>query len=194
VRAVRQADREGQDQGPPLRHPLHQGQAGGGAGRLRARRALLLYGTAAGAYALDRLTKVLAERFLQGHDPIELIPAVLQLRFTTNPGGAFGLFGEVPWLFVVISVLVIGVVVVASRGHLSASSAVGLGLVLGGALGNLTDRVVRGAGLSGEVVDFLDLHVWPVFNLADSALVVGAAVLLISGIRRDRAARRAAEP
>jgi signal peptidase II len=194
VRAVRQADREGQDQGPPLRHPLHQGQAGGGAGRLRVRRALLLYGTAAGAYALDRLTKVLAERFLQGRDPIELIPAVLQLRFTTNPGGAFGLFGEVPWLFVVISVLVIGVVVVASRGHLSASSAVGLGLVLGGALGNLTDRVVRGAGLSGEVVDFLDLHVWPVFNLADSALVVGAAVLLISRIRRDRAARRAAEP
>jgi len=191
---VRQADREGQDQGPPLRHPLHQGQAGGGAGRLRVRRALLLYGTAAGAYALDRLTKVLAERFLQGRDPIELIPAVLQLRFTTNPGGAFGLFGEVPWLFVVISVLVIGVVVVASRGHLSASSAVGLGLVLGGALGNLTDRVVRGAGLSGEVVDFLDLHVWPVFNLADSALVVGAAVLLISRIRRDRAARRAAEP
>jgi signal peptidase II len=191
---MRQADREGQDQGSPLRHPLHQGQAGGGAGRLRAQRALLLYGTAAGAYALDRLTKVLAERFLQGRDPIELIPAVLQLRFTTNPGGAFGLFGQVPWLFVVISVLVIVVVVAASRGRLSASSAVGLGLVLGGALGNLTDRVVRGAGLSGEVVDFLDLHVWPVFNLADSALVVGAAVLLISGIRRDRAARRAAEP
>lgn len=89
-----------------------------------------------------------------------------------------------------ISIVVVLVVVVASRSLPSTVSAVGLGLVLGGALGNLTDRVVRGAGLSGEVVDFIDFHVWPVFNVADSALVVGAAVLLISGIRRDRAARR----
>ncbi len=89
-----------------------------------------------------------------------------------------------------ISIVVVLVVVVASRSLPSTASAVGLGLVLGGALGNLTDRVVRGAALSGEVVDFIDFHVWPVFNVADSALVVGAAVLLISGIRRDRAARR----
>ena len=89
-----------------------------------------------------------------------------------------------------ISIVVVLVVVVASRSLPSTVSAVGLGLVLGGALGNLTDRVVRGAGLSGEVVDFIDFHVWPVFNVADSALVVGAAVLLVSGIRRDRAARR----
>jgi len=91
---------------------------------------------------------------------------------------------------VAISIVVVLVVVVASRSLPSTVSAVGLGLVLGGALGNLTDRVVRGAGLSGEVVDFVDFHVWPVFNVADSALVVGAAVLLVSGIRRDRAARR----
>jgi signal peptidase II len=123
-----------------------------------------------------------------------VIPAVLQLRFTTNPGGAFGLFGSLPVLFVVISVGVIVVVLLASRNLASAATAVGLGLVLGGALGNLTDRLIRGPGLSGEVVDFIDLHVWPVFNLADSALVVGAAVLLISGIRRDLAARRAGGP
>ena len=89
-----------------------------------------------------------------------------------------------------ISIVVVLVVVVVSRSLPSTASAVGLGLVLGGALGNLTDRVVRGAALSGDVVDFIDFHVWPVFNVADSALVVGAAVLLISGIRRDRAARR----
>ncbi len=115
---------------------------------------------------------------------------MLQLRFTTNPGGAFGLFGSVPALFVAISVLVVLVVLIASRNLPSTAAAVGLGLVFGGALGNLTDRVVRGPGFSGEVVDFIDFHVWPVFNLADSALVVGAGVLLVSGIRRDRAARR----
>ena len=115
---------------------------------------------------------------------------MVQLRFTTNPGGAFGLFGSVPGLFVVISVLVVGAVVFASRDLPSTGSAVGLGLVLAGALGNLTDRAIRGPGFSGEVVDFIDVHVWPVFNLADSALVVGAAVLLIAGIRRDRAVRR----
>jgi signal peptidase II len=115
---------------------------------------------------------------------------VLQLRFTTNPGGAFGLFGDLPALFVVISVVVVVVVLVASRDLPSTASAVGLGLVLAGALGNLTDRVIRGSGFSGEVVDFIDFHVWPVFNLADSALVVGAAILLIASVRRDRAARR----
>jgi signal peptidase II len=115
---------------------------------------------------------------------------VLQLRFTTNPGGAFGLFGSLPALFVAISVLVVVAVLFASRDLPSVASALGLGLVLAGGLGNLTDRAIRGPGFSGEVVDFIDFHVWPVFNLADTALVVGAAVLLISGIRRDRAARR----
>ncbi len=119
-----------------------------------------------------------------------MIPSVLQLRFTTNPGGAFGLFGSVPGLFVVISVLVVVAVVVASRDLPSTGSAVGLGLVLAGGLGNLTDRVIRGPGFSGEVVDFIDFHVWPVFNVADSALVLGAVVLVITSIRRDRAVRR----
>lgn len=132
----------------------------------------------------------MAEELLQGRPPVELIPSVVQLRFTTNPGGAFGLFGSLPVLFVAISVLVVVVVLIASRNLPTAASAVGLGLVLAGALGNLTDRAIRGPGFSGEVVDFIDFHVWPVFNLADSALVVGAAVLVISGVLRDRAARR----
>lgn len=129
---------------------------------------------------------MLAEAHLQGREPVELIPGVLQLRYTTNPGGAFGLFGELSWLFVAISVVVIAVIVLASRRLPSTVSAVGLGLVLGGAMGNLTDRLIRGAGLSGEVVDFIDLHVWPVFNVADTGIVVGAAILLLSGLRRDR--------
>jgi signal peptidase II len=112
---------------------------------------------------------------------------VLQLRFTTNPGGAFGLFGRATWLFVGASVVVVVIILVASRRPPSVAAAVALGLVLGGALGNLTDRLVRGPGLSGEVVDFIDFQVWPVFNIADSCIVIGAALLLLTGPRVSRA-------
>ena len=64
----------------------------------------------------------------------------------------------------------------------SAWNAVGLGLVLGGALGNLTDRLTRGTGVSGQVVDFIHLHLWPTFNVADSSIVVGAIVLATAGV------------
>ena len=118
-----------------------------------------------------------------------MIPGVLDLRFTTNPGGAFGLLGRVPWVFVAISAIVVVVIVLSSRRLPSAGNAIGLGLVLGGALGNLTDRAIRGPGFSGEVVDFVDLQVWPIFNLADSGIVVGAAILLLIAIRHDREER-----
>ena len=147
---------------------------------------MVLYGIAALVYAIDRVTKVLVEAYLRDRPPVELIPGVLELRFTTNPGGAFGIFGDLSWLFVLISVVVVGAIVFASRNLPSTISAVGLGLVLGGAIGNLTDRLLRGPGLGGEVVDFIDLQVWPVFNLADTGIVVGAALLLLSGLRRDR--------
>jgi signal peptidase II len=78
------------------------------------------------------------------------------------------------------------VIVFASRRLPATVVAVGLGLVLGGAIGNLIDRAIRGSGFSGEVVDFIDLQVWPVFNLADSAIVTGAALLLLTSLRRDR--------
>jgi signal peptidase II len=147
---------------------------------------LVLYGIAALVYAIDRGTKVLVEANLRDRPPVELIPGALELRFTTNPGGAFGIFGDLSWLFVLISVVVVGAIVFASRNLPSTMSAVGLGLVLGGAIGNLTDRLLRGSALGGEVVDFIDLQVWPVFNLADTGIVVGAAFLLLSGLRRDR--------
>ncbi len=133
----------------------------------------------------DRVTKVLAERTLQD-GPVELISGVLDLRYTTNPGGAFGLFGGIPWLFATISAAVILAIVIASRKLPATSSAIGLGLVLGGAVGNMIDRAIRGPAFSGEVVDFIDLQVWPIFNLADSAIMIGAGILMIAGLRRDR--------
>jgi signal peptidase II len=157
---------------------------------VRRRAALALFAIAAGSYAIDRVTKVWAERTLPG-DPIDLIPGVLTLRFTTNTGGAFSLFSNAPWFFVAVSVVISLLIVVTAFRHTDLMVAASLGLVLGGAVGNLTDRLVRGAGALGEVVDFIDLHVWPVFNLADSAIVVGAGSLAFASWRRDRAGRAA---
>lgn len=155
---------------------------------MRARRALLLYATAAGVYGLDQVTKTLAAEHLRGRPPIELISGILELRYVTNAGGAFGLFGGLTWLFVSASIIVILLIALASRDLPGRYPAVALGLVLGGAIGNLTDRALRGPRFSGRVVDFVDLQIWPVFNLADSAIVIGAALLLAAGLfgRRDR--------
>ncbi len=143
------------------------------------RRLLLLYATATVAYWLDRGTKVLAEQHLAGRPPIRLVGDIVHLRFTTNAGGAFGIFGGRPWLFFGATLLVSVVIVVTSPKAASTMSAIGLGLILGGALGNLTDRIIRGPGVSGRVVDFIDLRIWPVFNLADSAVVVGVLLMAL---------------
>jgi signal peptidase II len=150
----------------------------------RVRLAGLLYGAAALVFAADRLTKLLAERHLAGRPPIVLIPRVLDLSYTTNAGGAFGLLGGQPWLFFTATVAVCVVIVVASSRLSSALGSVGLGLVLGGAIGNLTDRALHGPGVSGRVTDFIHLHLWPVFNLADSAIVIGAVLLALAGARK----------
>jgi signal peptidase II len=154
---------------------------------------LALYGTAAVAYLLDRLTKMWAEGALAGRAPVEVIPGVLSFNYTTNSGGAFGLGRSAPWLFATATVAVSLVIVVMSFRMSRPLVAVSLGLILGGALGNLTDRVVNGPALSGHVTDFIDFHVWPVFNLADSAIVLGAVVLAIATGRRGEPAGESAE-
>lgn len=149
-----------------------------------ARLAWLLYGTAGAAYVLDRLTKIWAENTLASEPPIEVIPGVLRLTYTTNSGGAFGLGQSAPWLFAGATIVVSAIIVVSSTRLGRRSAAVALGLVLGGALGNLTDRAVNGAGLAGRVIDFIDLRVWPIFNVADMAIVAGALILAISSFQR----------
>lgn len=146
------------------------------------------YLTAAIVYLLDRATKVLAERSLADGEPIDLIEGVLRLRYTTNPGGAFGLFGGMPWLFLIAVGVASVAIVVAARTVDLRAAAVGLGMILGGAFGNVTDRAIRGEGLfDGTVVDFIDLHVWPVFNVADMGIVIGAALVVLASLGRDRA-------
>jgi len=138
----------------------------------------LLFSVAAAAFLADRVTKVWAESRLVDA-PLEVIDGILTLRFTTNSGGAFSIGGSAPWIFVTASVLVIGIIVATAFRHTSLLSAAAVGLILGGALGNLTDRAIRGDGFRGRVVDFIDVHVWPIFNLADTAIVIGAVLLAV---------------
>lgn len=153
--------------------------------RVARRGATVLLATAVAAYVADRLTKLWAERTLPGN-PVDVIPGALTLRYTTNSGGAFSLGESAPWVFAGATIVVSALILLTAFRHRSTPTAIALGLVLGGALGNLTDRIVRGPGLSGRVVDFVDLHVWPIFNVADGVIVVGAVVLAWSSLRSGR--------
>jgi signal peptidase II len=146
----------------------------------RSRRVLALYGTAALVLVLDQLTKHLVVTNLAGRPPVDLIGEVVQLRYTTNSGGAFSLLTGAPLFFGITAIVIVGGIIYASRRAQPLSLLVVLGLVLGGALGNLTDRLLRGEGLlRGEVVDFVKVGWWPVFNVADSCVVVGGILLAI---------------
>jgi signal peptidase II len=147
------------------------------------RGAAILFSTAGGVWILDRMTKLWVESALAGRPPVSVIPGVLDLRFTLNSGGAFSIGQSAPWLFAGATILVSALIVATAWRHTSPLTSVALGLILGGALGNLTDRIVRGPRLTGKVVDFIDLHVWPVFNVADSAVVIGAILLAFSSVR-----------
>jgi signal peptidase II len=144
------------------------------------RRALALYGTAAAVLALDQLLKHLVVSNLAGRPPVDVIGRFVQLRYTTNSGGAFSLLTGAPLFFGVMAIVIVGGIVYASRRTRPLGMLVVLGLILGGALGNLADRLFRGDGLlRGEVVDFVKVGIWPVFNLADSCVVVGGILLAL---------------
>ncbi len=141
---------------------------------------------AAAVLVVDQLTKVWAVAALED-GPISVLGPV-RFALIRNKAGAFGLGGAfVPLLAVGATVLV---VVLVTRGDLVSRPLVAVagGLVLGGAFGNLVDRMVRGPGLlRGAVVDFVDLRWWPVFNVADSAITCGCLLLLWTGWRTAEA-------
>lgn len=140
---------------------------------------------AASVIALDQLTKWWAAETLPG-SPITVIPDVLHLRYVTNSGAAFGFFsGGGPVLAVLALVVIVGILVVVVRKTHGWPESVVLGLVIGGAAGNLVDRLTRGDGLlDGAVVDFIDFSFFPAFNVADSAITVGAVLALWLAARR----------
>jgi len=151
---------------------------------------------------LDQATKIAVHAYLRGQGPVAVIPNFFSLWYSRNPGGLFGYFREWgdPWrtalltLLPSVAVVLIGLFLARSR-ETDRVTLTGLGLILGGAVGNLIDRVFR-----GEVIDFLDVYAapsrladlllqwfgtahWPTFNVADSAIVVGAGCLMIRIVR-----------
>ena len=130
----------------------------------------------------DQVTKQMAlDRLRDGS--YDVIEGVLRFRLTFNPGGAFGFFQDFPWVFLIATVTIIVGILVGVRNVSDRRWAPVLGLVLGGGLGNAIDRAVRDT--SGAVVDFIDLHVWPVFNIADMSIVVGSLAILFIGWKTE---------
>ena len=150
----------------------------------RGRRIAVLFAVAAFAYALDLISKTLVVAKLEGRAPVEVFGDLLELHAIRNPGAAFGFGAAFTVIFTVIAASVIVVIMRLARKLYSFPWAVALGLLLGGALGNLTDRIFRSPGVfNGQVVDFIAPKGFAIFNLADSAIVCGGILIVLLSFR-----------
>ena len=139
---------------------------------------------AAVLYAADQVTKVLAVALLAPGRAVPLVGELLQLRLVRNPGAAFSFATGATWVFTLVAIVVVVGVLRVARRLGSRSWAVALGLLLAGALGNLTDRLLRAPGVGrGHVVDFLELPNWPIFNVADMAICAAAGLVVVLAVR-----------
>lgn len=130
--------------------------------------------------AADQLTKAIARATLDS-GPVEVISGVFRLTLIKNPGGAFGILASGRWFFLALVAVFTAGVAMTLRKFRSSWSAVAVGLVLGGAVGNAVDRVFAAGG---RVTDFLEIRYWPAFNVADIAVVAGCAMVFVSSLRR----------
>ncbi|MGW3678475.1 signal peptidase II [Streptomyces prasinus] len=182
------ADRDGQDRDGRERTGSDLAgapDAGAAAGASRGkRRVAVLFAVAAVAYALDLISKMIVVAELEHHEPIEIVGEWLRFEAIRNAGAAFG-FGEAfTVIFTLIAAVVIVVIIRLARKLYSLPWAIALGLLLGGALGNLTDRIFRSPGVfRGAVVDFIAPKGFAVFNLADSAIVCGGVLIVLLSFR-----------
>lgn len=132
--------------------------------------------TAALVFITDRLTKYFVIKSLSSGQSIKIIPNIFHFTLVLNDGVAFGLLRDYAAFFVIFSFAVIAgmLLIIIKKPRLDMPFAVSLALILGGASGNLVDRLKF-----GHVIDFIDFRIWPVFNIADSAISVGVALLAI---------------
>ncbi len=144
---------------------------------------VLLFSTAFCVYVVDRFAKLFAISALYPGQSIKVLPGVFHITLVFNKGAAFGLLRDRAAVFVIISTFVVTLIILFAWKHkgLRALLAVSLGLILGGALGNLVDRMTF-----GYVIDFFDFRIWPVFNVADSAISIGVILLAASTLRGNR--------
>src|SRR5579862_4101507 len=195
MRILRPGHRKGAPAGVPAGDPVRGVQAAGGTPLTAQtpdppRRVRLLLAVAAFVIAADAVSKAIAVSHIREYTYIHLIGNLLMLTLTRNGGAAFNLGGTgMTIVFTAIAASVIAYILRASRNLGSVSWAITLGLLLGGATGNLLDRIFRAPGfLRGDVIDWIQLPHWPVFNIADSSIVcAGVLVVLLSmrGVRLD---------
>jgi signal peptidase II len=155
-----------------------------------------LLGVSALLIFLDRVTKQWVSRQIREGDAITVIPSVFRISHVENPGAAFSLFTDSPhpqvtrWMLIGFSLLaaVVVLIVLARIGRRFSLTALSMALVMGGAIGNMWDRI-----RSGTVVDFLEVHIvhyhWPDFNVADSAIVIGGILLLLDSLLSPSSAK-----
>ena len=140
----------------------------------------LLLAVAAVVLVLDIVTKVLAVRLLTPGQPVSIIGDTVTWTLVRNSGAAFSMATGYTWVLTLVATGVVFGIIWMGRRLVSPWWAIGLGMILGGAMGNLVDRFFRSPGpLRGHVVDFLSIGWWPVFNVADPS-VVGGAILLVA--------------
>ena len=137
------------------------------------------FAIAASVFVVDRGLKALVEGSMKPGESIPLIPGFLSLTYIKNDGGAFGILSGSRLVLLLGSVVAIGVVLwMLFSGSSSRLTSLGCGLILGGAAGNLLDRLT-----TGEVTDYVHFSFWYIFNAADAAIVLGVAILLLSALR-----------
>src|ERR687890_1204407 len=154
------------------------------------RRASLLWAAAiaVAVFFIDQGLKSLVENSMRVGESISLVPGFLDLTYIKNDGGAFGILGGSRLLLLAGSTVAVVVVLwLLLSGRPTRLATVGCGLILGGAAGNLLDRLA-----SGEVTDYVHFSFWYIFNAADAAIVVGVGLLLLSALRPERAGQRPA--
>lgn len=143
-----------------------------------------LFITAIVVLAIDLVTKVWAVANLENQSDIEVLGSFLKFSFLRNPGAAFSIGTNVTWVFTIISMAVSIAILVLAKKVVNRDWAIALGAMLGGALGNLGDRIFRSPEpFQGHVVDFILLPNYPMFNVSDSAVVIAAITMTILSIR-----------
>ena len=144
------------------------------------------FATALAVFATDQVVKAVVENAMRVGESIPLVPGFLSLTHIKNDGGAFGILGGSQAPLLVESAVAVGVVLwMLLSGPASRGTVYGCGLILGGAAGNLLDRLT-----AGEVTDYVHFSFWYIFNVADAAITVGVGLLLLSAFRPEREPRK----
>ena len=156
------------------------------------RRVAIVFAVAVLVWVIDLVTKDLVVANLEGKEPVRILGGLIYLQVIRNPGAAFSMATGMTWVLALVALAVVIAIIWLARRLRSVGWAIGLGLVLAGATGNLTDRIFRApGGLQGHVVDFISAFApngkgFAIFNIADSAICVGGAlIVLLSLLGKD---------